>query len=346
MATLAELKAQNEAEEKALLEAEQTQTEEIETEVSDEEDTEVITDEETAPLSDEEKDPETSEENTAKEAWMVEESDDPHTDEQVVPLSAHINKRRELKGKIEEKDSQIEELRAEIEALKSNKAPQAAPVIEPKRPDPLDFDSDSDYHDALDKYYDDRMDQRLSLVSQTNDARARQESVVSQRNEAVDAHYERASKLVGDFKISPKAYQDADAAVRTDIDSIMPGQGDAIVDELISRLGDGSEKVMYYLGKNPKERALLVSKFAKDKTGLDASIYMGELKAKIATAQTNNTSRAPEPAARPNGQAGKAGDGGALQRKWKKAHDKDDPQAAYEIKKQARTQGIDTKDWK
>lgn len=287
-------------------------------------------------------------EHEEQEDWLKEESSDDSGSDKQVPLKALINTREKLKGKlagkdseIADKDSELEKLRALVEKLK---APVNQPVKELEVPDQLDFDTTEDYQKAMRKYIADMVSQQNSLVSQTSEARRRQEKFLEAREKAVDGHYKRAEVLVKEHSISPEVYQSADLKVREAINGVLPDQGDIVTEAFIEQLGEGSEKVMYYLGRNEAARNTLINKLLNDKTGLSASVYLGELKALKASAQRHSSSNAPAPAARING-GDKAVSMESLKRKYDEAHKKGDVQTAFDLKRKAKAGGFNTKDW-
>jgi hypothetical protein len=228
---------------------------------------------------------------------------------------------------------------------------KAAPVVtapatsKVKMPDPLDFNTTEDYQAAMDKYIVERMDERMNLVSQTNNAKSRQEAETKAREQAVDDHYKRAAKLLQDHSISAELYQQADLTVRQAINSVIPDGGDAITDALIARLGEGSEKVMYVLGRNSSDRDTLISKLTQDPTGISASMFLGELKARKASAKSNSSTQAPAPAARAKGSNKTVGSATEMKRKYDEAHKRGDVSAAFNHKMSAKEAGINVKSW-
>jgi len=236
MKTLDDLKAENAAEEEALKQPPVNQDLEAKKpEAKPEEDKEV-----------EKPDGELeTESEEGAEDWMAEASKDDETnDEKIVPLETLISVRTKLKGKLKEKDGELESLRKEIETLKQTvKAPVQQTVVTPvasKIPDSLDYDTQEQYQAAMDKYIADKVECSLGLVNQTNSAKQRQEAEHQERENAVKAHYERATKLLKDHGISGELYQNADLKVRQAIESVIPDGGDMITEELIKRMGEGS----------------------------------------------------------------------------------------------------------
>ena len=283
------------------------------------------------------------EDDDKKLDWLEEEDDDQSSSDSM-PVSAHIRAKRKLKGKIGDRDSEIEELRKEIEELKATK------VVLPKdntlvRPREEDFTYLEEYHQALEEYEDKRLENKLSVVQQQQNLREGQTQAVKKLGEAVDAHYERASKLIEENGISADTYRQTDEIVRNAIEAVKPNQGNIIVDQMISLLGNGSEKVLYKLGRNSALRNELVSLLIEDPNGLKATAFLGEQKAKISLA-VGRRSNAPAPSNElDGGDAAISSKERVFKKKYNEAHSKGNSQAAYNAKKAAREGGIDTSSW-
>ena len=330
--TLEELKQEN-AEAEALesteaqtvLEGEEVEADEVEAEES----------EEVAQTESEET------EETELEAWMQAEeqtSDDDHG----VPVAKHASMRNKLKGTIREQESEIDQLRKQIEELKGSSSP--APSVRaaselPTRPKLDDFDYDEDkYNQAMDAWYDAKLDVKLqSTQQQTQTAQA-----LEKLNSDVDRHYERAEKLIAETGIKPELYRDADTAVRKAIEAVRPGTGDQVADFIISTLGEGSEKVMYYLGRNEAAKASLQAKLVNDPSGLQAMAYLGQVSAKVTTPVKSKT-KAPAPAPKAEGDAAVSTSDKAWIKKYKAA--KNDPQKSFDVRREARKAGVNTSNW-
>lgn len=322
--TLDDLKAQNAAEEAKAIPPE-TQ--------------EVPEEEPKAEVVEEKTEPDGEETETGAEDWLAEEKDS-KADGQV-PLAAHISMRTKLKGTLREQNSEIEKLRQEIESLKQVKAPPVKAAATTKVPERLDFETDAEYSAAM----RDWMLQETTLANQTVLAKTRQQEEIKARDEAVEAHYRRAEKLLSDHSISEDLYKNADLKVRQAFEAVVPGGGDLVVDSIIERLGEGSEKVMYFLGRNEDARAKLINKLMTDKTGLSASIYLGELKAQKANAQSNSSSRAPAPASKVKGSNKTSATVENMKREYLAAQKSGDVQKAIDLKFEAKKSGFNTKEW-
>ena len=106
-------------------------------------------------------------------------------------------------------------------------------------------------------------------------------------------------------------------------------------------MGEGSEKVMYALGRSPQKREILKAKLLADPTGLSASVYLGQLSGEI-TKPAKKTTQAPAPAKRATGgnSGGSAED--ALKRKYKA---ESDTQKRFNIRREAKLAGYNVDTW-
>jgi hypothetical protein len=350
--TLAELKAENaEIAEKA------SQTEEIETPEPEKAVVDDVSEvDQTAP---EETEAETetveAEAETQQEPWQLqddlEQSESENQDSDSVTLKQHIGMRKNLRGKLKDVKSENADLKAELEALKQKvNRPAAAPSpttsLKPKREDYYSADDpEGAYIDALTDW---KLRQQMTALQRQQaeqQSQVRQQQAAQQLSESVNEHYQRAATLANQSGIDAQTYQTADLAVRQAIEEMLPGQGDFNTDMLISKLGDGSEKVMYYLGRNDTQLAKLKNKLAQDPTGLSASMFLGELKASVTNPKARR-STAPSPAPRPNGDAGGTTPNTTkLKGQYEKAHKSGDIQAAWNAKRAAKKQGVDVSTW-
>lgn len=318
MQTLDELRAENAAGEQQpelepveQPEQEETETEEQSAEAQGEQETEEV------------------------EEWLKDTS-------QAVPLAKHVELKHKLKARISEKDDELKKLRQEVEALRSGAVqPQQA---KPAMPKLSDFDFDEDRHaQAMAEYFASIAQNTLSQSQATEQQRLAQQKL----EQAVDGHYERAADLIKSGKIDAEKYQTADKRVRVELGNLFGNleQGDAVTDTMLARLGAGSEKVMVHLGVNSTALNELKTKLREDPTGLDAMLYLGELKAKF-NAQTNKLSKAPKPDTPLTGDVSVGSLSAAgLEKAYKAALDKNDGQKAYDLKRAAKAKGVNTSNW-
>lgn len=332
--TLEELKAANAKAEEST--EQETETVEVETEeeAAEEESTETTETEESTEEEGEEKE---------AESWMSTEEQTSDSDAKFTGKDVAAAKRK-LKAKVSDQKDEISTLREEIDALKSQglreKAPQ--PAQKSAMPKLGDFDYEADYEQAMEDWMDRRMDAKQGVNTQRDAVNQAQEAKKQKTEQAVDKHYERAGELIKESGIDSEVFKSADLRVRQAIESVYPENGDAITDGIISRLGAGSEKVMYYLGQNPSKRAELVEKLHEDENGLSAAIYLGELKNNIANPK-KRVSNAPAPGTQLNGDGGGSVNASKEQKKYEAAAG--NVQSRIDIKRAAKKGGIDVSNW-
>lgn len=283
----------------------------------------------------------------ALEPWMQSEEQDSH-DSESVPLAAHIKLRAKLKDEVKERDSELEQLRKKIEALES--APATKPIAATGKPKREDFYEHDDPEEAFAE----------ALVSWKLDAREQertQEATIKQQQEAqakaqaeiekgLESHYQRAQQLLTEHKIDASVYQSADKGFREAIEQVMPTMGDAITDSLIAQIGEGSEKLVMYVGRSDARKAAFQAAFASDKSGLKAMRLIGKWEGEI-EAPKKRVSQAPKPSVNASGDA--SGESTASEKKLKKAyldaHKKSNAQAAFDAKQAARKANYNVDDW-
>lgn len=277
---------------------------------------------------------------TEEEEWMKEDDESDQTDE-TVPLRKLIKTRRKFQGRLSERDEEIEALKTKVSELEAGKS---KPLELPKRPRRADFEDEDAYEAELDKYEEEKDDIKFRQLQQTNDLRSSQEKTVKKIETAVNAHYDRAEDLKKSSGITAEAFQAADLAVREAVEAIRPKQGDAIVDQFVARLGKGSEKVFYKLGRSKALRGEFIALLAEDPSGLDAATFLGEQKALLINTK-RKASNAPPPDTQLKGDETAGQKEKALKKRYSEAHKEGDGQKAWNAKKEAKAAGIDTSKW-
>jgi len=279
-------------------------------------------------------------------SWMADESDgdsDEDDEKKGVPVATHVRVKHKLKGKINEQDALIAQLREENQQLAQQPvAPMA--LNPPKRPRNSDFGTDDEFETAMDAYDDQNREYMAQFASHNTVQTQKVQQQESETNKAVDDHYERAEKLVQENSINPEVFKQTDTMVKSIIESVMPKAGEQIFNHLVTLVGEGSEKTMFYLGRNKAAQNEFHRLLAQDNSGLKAALYLGRITERIGGAK-NQSSRSPKPATQLQGDVSNTVKGGALYRKYAQVSGKD-PQRAYNLKKEAKAKGIDTSQWR
>ncbi len=277
--TLEELQAENEALETQNVDESASETEEVQSESANE------LQDDAGEVAEPEGE-ESSKEDV--EAWLLD-----GEGEEDSSTAAKI--RRKWKGRAkqieEEKNSEIEELKAQIEAMKT---PQQVSAPTPaKMPTLADFDYDEEAHEkALNSWIAGQVSAHQNNNQKSYQQQLEETRVKQEIDDAVNPHYTRAQSVAEKAGISAEVYQQADMNVRRAMENVRPGQGDQATDELIKMIGEGSEKVLYFLGRNQNKLNEMTSLLKSNP--IEFAMKIGELKSSFAAKQ-NSVSRAPRP---------------------------------------------------
>lgn len=261
-----------------------------------------------------------------------------------VPLKTHLKQKKKFKTLRDDSGKEIESLKSQIEELKSKPVNETAF----KRPMDYDFETDEEYHKALDDYDN----KRFADIENRRIQRDKTAKIQAQNKKAIDAHWERADSLVNEAGIDPENYKNADLKVRDAFEAIVPKQGDILKDQIVQIIGKGSEKLIYFLGRNEDELAIVQSKLIEDPNGLMLAAYLGGLNKNLSSPR-KKTTNAPKPAPSLNGGGGGAGEidknnkaAGDYKKQYESAHKKGGSiQETYNIKKAAKAAGVDVSTW-
>jgi hypothetical protein len=276
------------------------------------------------------------------EAWQTIEEEEKEIPESV-PLSVFVKKKKQLKSKLADSESKIKELEQKVESLSLGATPQQQLDVG-KVPAEYDFDTPEEYHAAMNQYVAKLAASQLDKVEQQRNQQAQQAEQNRRLEQARDNHFKRAEKLIETSGIKADSFLEAEDAFKTSLDEVSNGQGEVLADHLIDVMGEGSEKVVYYLGRNKPKMLELQALMATDPTGLKVSNYLGKLQTQLSK-PAKKVSRAPAPSKTLKGDANANSSGSALQRKYKEAHKKGQTSQAWKLKREAKAAGIDTKGW-
>jgi hypothetical protein len=277
------------------------------------------------------------------ETWMADESEQQPSD---VPVSTHIRMKQKLKGKLSDKNDELEKLKEENETLKTGMVVSSPQLKElPKKPKEDDFETLSEYDEALAEYDQRMVDVRFDTANKRVEVQRTFQAAKVKLEKTIDDHYSRAAKLIQDNGIDTEVYKAADLIVREAIETLMPGKGDITTDQIISTIGEGSEKVMYFLGRNKNALNELKSLLIEDSSGLKAVLFLGQQRERLLNTK-QKISKAPPPGSNISGDDKSSSvKAKSFLKKRKVAIKNGDIQAAYDMKKQAKAAGVDVSNW-
>jgi hypothetical protein len=345
MPTLAELKAENAAEEKAA--AQTPEPEDNQDDYSPEpEDAPEKIEAKSEPESTGEEEPADEVVVATDDAFIPEEDDG-------LPKDGPLRKgdakalREKYQGKLSKEREEKEELRLKLEELERKIAApaQSLPANIGQEPQREQYNNDAEWIRALTTYNAQVIHGQTAAQIQADEQKRKREELASKTRVQTDAHYGRVAELAKKSNISADVAQSADLKVRNAVDAVFKGAGDTIVDTLISSLGAGSEKVILHLGLKTSKLNELVRLFQDDPSGIKASAYLGTLKAEL-NAPTRKETKAPDPIDKIQGDKNSGlGMSGELRKKVADARRKGDISGVIKLKQEAKALKLDTSKW-
>lgn len=197
----------------------------------------------------------------------------------VAKLQQHRQERREAREREASLTQQNEELRRQLAMSTGSAAavPKAAPTLEG-----CDYD-EAKYQQALADWLTSKTGEQMQALEEQRAQAARQQQYQQRLDEDMTAHYQRVSQL----GVDENDFIPAERSVRDQF-------GDSAVEQMISAIGEGSEKVVFHLGRNQEERAKVAALLQRDPSGLTAMSYCGRLAEKLnSQPSTKKISQAP-----------------------------------------------------
>ena len=277
------------------------------------------------------------------ESWLADEDDEVDGgDGKAVPLSDHIEVRQKLKEKNRDLQAELDELKAGLQQQQQQYQQQQQPALQNqyRRPTLEDFDYDEDqFNAALDQW---NMD---NISIQMYNQQAQQYQVQQQQylQQQVESHYERSAELVTKHHLDVNKYKEADHAFRSVVGNAT-GMGDAASNAILAMLGEGSEKVLYAVGRNKAKLQKLGELLSTDPSGLKASIFLGQQLAE--TQKTVNPRKKLSEPPRDASGSGVKGVSSQTQTALKKKYQGEaDAQKRWNIRKKAKAAGLNVDDW-
>lgn len=289
-------------------------------------------------------------EQAEEAAEAVEESDDfelelagePEPQQQKPSAEeALIHKLTKERKKAKAVKDENEDLKRRLEALESRTAqPIAAPVTsarEPTMPDMYDPGIDGDrakYDAAVKKFWRD-MKSYDNRHSEADRAQANQKQRIEDmtKNLAI-----RAGKFATDNKVNVDRVASALERATDEIDSHVNIPG--ALAYLLDSVGDGGERVAYYIGTNEAALSQVKAMLKEDPNGLKAIAHMTRLAEKLKPKHSKQISNAPEPDQSLKGDKVGSATAKKIQDLWDKAKS---PDEMMKIRKRARELGVELK---
>ena len=256
---------------------------------------------------------------------------------------------RERKKK-QKATTETEELRAELDQLKQSLAGRQTPQPEPqpqsadsgpKVPDLYDAGIDGD-REKFDRATKQWFNEYQAFNNRHSQANQQQEDYTAQTKARTKALAERAAKFSKEHRVSVDRVADALTLATDEIDESTGIDGSLAF--LLESVGEGSERVGYYIGtdKGKGELDRIKSLLTKDKTGMSAATYMTRLVERLTPKHSKQISSAPDPDQPLKGD-GVTPSSRKLQEAYDKASDGRDMERMRELKRKAEKLGVPLK---
>lgn len=337
--SLEDLKAQADKEEEVTEEAEQPESQ-------DEPEQEEAEDAETEEGSSDEEEGSEAEEAEPSEDFELELDGEPEPDQQKPsPEDALVYKLTKQKAKAKEYKSELEELKAELKALKEGtQQPQAQ--SRPQQPAqqyppvPLLYENGIDTPDQYQRAYQQWVAD-CKAIDQRNAQADQQKSEYKRQMEDMTHNLaKRLGKFATEHKIKDERVISAAERATSEIDGATKIDGSLAY--LLDSVGDGGERVAYYIGTNEEAMTKVKALLERDTTGMKAIAEMTRMAERLKPKHSSKTSKAPAPD-RPIKGDGSPMASRKLQDEYDKASDKRDMATMRKVVRKAEELGVKLK---
>lgn len=254
--------------------------------------------------------------------------------------AALIHKLTKQRHKRKEAEDEVAELRRKLEQYESGQAAAPQRQQQPQRtkhdypPVPVLYEDGIDTKEQYTQAYQRWMEECKAVDQRSAQADQQTEQQRKQLEEKSLNFAKRAAQFVKENKINPDRVVSAIERATSEIDAATKLEG--ALTHLLDSVGDGSERVAYYIGTNEGAMAKIKQVLADDPSGFRAIALMTRMATDLKPKHSAKTSRAPAP------DEPLKGDGSPiaakrLQEKYDKASS---PTELYKLRKLAKEAGV------
>lgn len=256
-------------------------------------------------------------------------------------LSRERKKKQAARSEVDELKDQVKQLTQMLQGGQQpyqpqQPAPQARSAAEPVFPDMYDDGINGDrqkYDAAVKKYFADMQ----SYQARHQEAERAQNQNREQFESMTKQLAERAAKFASENKVKVDVVADALDKATSEIDQATGIDGALAF--LLDSVGDGSERVAYYIGTNANAMGKVKALLQQDPKGFKAIAEMTRMVERLKPKHSKRISKAPEPDQSLKGD-GSTASAKQLQQMYDKASEKSDMAKMREIKRQAEKIGV------
>lgn len=256
-------------------------------------------------------------------------------------LSRERKKKREARSEVDELRDQVKQLTQLMQGGQQQAPQQQAPqqaqsMAEPKVPDLYDpgIDGDRDKFDRAQKQF---WRDWKAYESRHQEAEQVQTQYRERMEDMTKSLATRAAKFSQENKVSVDRVADALDKATSEIDQSTGIDGSSAY--LLDSVGDGGERVAYYIGTNTNAMSKIKQLLQEDKQGFKAIAHMTRLSEKLKPKHSKRVSSAPDPDQPLKGD-GSTAQSRKLQEQYDKASESTNFERMREIKRKAEKLGV------
>lgn len=253
------------------------------------------------------------------------------------PEDALVYKLTKQKAKAREYKTELEELKAEIAALKSGSYSKPKQNQQPGTnypPVPVLYEDGIDTKEQYTQAYQKWMADCRAIDQRNSQADQQKTEYKRQMEEMTHNLAKRLGKFATEHKIKDDRVIAAAERATSEIDGATKIDGSLAY--LLDSVGDGGERVAYYIGTNDAAMSKVKELLQQDNSGLKAIAHMTRLAEKLKPKHSAKTSKAPAPDTPLKGD-GSSASAKTLQAKYDKTTD---PKEMMNLRKKARELGV------
>lgn len=253
---------------------------------------------------------------------------------------ALVHKLTKQRKKRQEAESEVAELRRQLDELKSGKSAQptqtqsqAADIDLPRVPDMYDKGIDGDH-----AKYDKALKAWFRAMREAENAQTQKGQQTEQQRAKLEEKTlnlaKRTAKFMQENKISESRVISAIERATSEVDAAT--KVDGALAHLLDSVGDGGERVAYYIGTNEAALERVKASLAADPSGFKTIAMMTRMVSELKPKHSQKTSKAPTPDEPLRGD-GSPVSAKRLQEKYDKATN---PNELFKLRQEAKKLGV------
>jgi len=259
-------------------------------------------------------------------------------------LTKERKKRQQESAKASDRQTEVDELKAQIaEMQKAMNTGQQQPQQRQTQPEaqyppvPLLYENGVDTPEQYSRAYQQWVSECKRIDESSNQRKQQSDEYATAMRSKTEGLAKRAAKFATDNKVSVDRVADALNRATDEVDEATNIEGSLAY--LLDSVGDGGERVAYYIGTNDNAMSQIKALLKDDPNGFKAIAHMTRLAEKLKPKHSKRLSKAPAPDESLRGD-GSPASSRKLQEAFDKASKTSDLKAMRDVQKQAEARGV------